>query len=71
MANTPENCTIGERTMEDFKINYNKMLTDHIAGRHFHETKKFDESIIYAYILPINNSKRLSLLSCKKDWGQF
>ena len=54
MANTPENCTIGERTMEDFEINCDKMLTDHIAGHHCHETRKFDESIIYAAIFPIN-----------------
>ena len=32
MANTPENCTIDERTMEYLEASYNKMLTDHVAG---------------------------------------
>ena len=37
MANTPENCRIGERIMEYLKASYNKMLTHHIAGHHCHE----------------------------------
>ena len=71
MANTPENCTINERTIEDSDATYNKMLTDHIAGHDCHETWKFHESIIHAAIFPPKNSPRLSLLSCTEDWGQF
>ena len=54
MGNTPENCIIDERTIEDFEVKYNKMLTVHMAGHHFHETKKFHEPIIHAAIFPIN-----------------
>ena len=54
MADTLENCTIGERTMEDFKVNHNKMLRNYIAGHHCCQRKKFHESFIHAAISPIN-----------------
>ena len=68
MAQTPENCPIVKRTMEDLEASYNIMFADR-AGSDCYKTRKFHDSIIHVAIFPQKHCLQLSLLPCTLDWG--